>query len=173
MKILVLTVSDSASRGARQDLAGPHIEKVLLHHFPEAAIARFVAADDAAEIRRAFDEHADAEFVFTTGGTGISPRDITPDVTAEYCERLIPGIPEMLRAESCKQTPYAALSRAVAGIHGTTIIVNLPGSLKGALLCTRLLIPIIGHAAKMLAGEGHESYEPGALGLGSKDGLGR
>jgi molybdopterin adenylyltransferase len=173
MKVLILTVSDRASKGEYDDISGPHIEKVLVHHYPGLDVARFVVPDEAQDIRKAFEEHSDADFVITTGGTGISPRDVTPDVTAEYCERMLPGIAEILRSESYKQTPYAALSRGVAGIRGKTVIVNLPGSLKGALLCTRILVPLIGHAPKMIRGEGHESYEPGALGLGSKDAVGR
>jgi molybdopterin adenylyltransferase len=172
MKALILTVSERASRGEYEDLRGPHSEKVLVHHFPGLQVARFVVPDEGQSIRKAFEEHADADFIITTGGTGMSPRDVTPDVTAEFCERLLPGIAEMLRFESYKQTPYAALSRGVAGVRGNTIIVNLPGSLKGALLCTRLLVPLMSHGPKMLRGEEHESYEPGMLGLGSKEALG-
>ena len=166
MKAHVLTVSDRASTGGYEDLSGPHIVKVLLHHYPHLNVTRSVVPDEAEQIWRAFEAQADADFIITTGGTGISPRDITPDVTAQYCERLLPGVAEMLRTESLKQTPYAALSRAVAGVRGNTVIVNIPGSLKGALLCTRVLIPIIGHAPRMLRGEGHTSYEPGMMGLG-------
>jgi molybdopterin adenylyltransferase len=166
MKIHVLTVSDRASAGQYDDLSGPHIEKVLVHHYPNVHVTRSVVPDEAGCILRAFEENADADFIITTGGTGISPRDITPDVTVRYCERLLPGVAEMLRTESLKQTPYAALSRGAAGVRGNTVIVNIPGSLKGALLCTRLLIPIIAHAPKMLRGEGHASYEPGMMGRG-------
>jgi molybdenum cofactor synthesis domain-containing protein len=168
MKALILTVSDRASKGEYEDTSGPHIEEILAHHYPSLEITRLVVADDEGQILKAFKEHADADFVITTGGTGISPRDITPDVTAKYCERLLPGVAETLRCESYKQTPYAMLSRAVAGIRGKTIIVNIPGSLKGALLCTRLLIPLISHGPKMIRGEGHGSDELGKLGLNRK-----
>ena len=88
-------------------------------------------------------------------GTGISPRDVTPEATRRFCERELPGIAEMLRARSYEETPMAVLSRGCAGLKGRTIVVNFPGSLKAASLCVRLLIPVMEHALSMLRGEGH------------------
>ena len=93
--------------------------------------------------------------MLTTGGTGIGPRDVTPEATSEFCTRQLPGIAEMLRATSLRETPMAALSRAVAGQKGRTIVVNLPGSPAGVRTCVSALLPILEHAVEMMRGEGH------------------
>ena len=155
MKILVLTISDRASEGVYEDRSGPAVEKVLDEEFPGAEIERLIVSDEAAEIEGAFEKHADYDVILTTGGSGIGPRDNTPDVTMSFCDRMIPGIAEYLRSESCKETLNAVLSRGVAGYKGTTIIVNLPGSVKGAAFCAELLVPILPHACDMIRGKGH------------------
>lgn len=94
--------------------------------------------------------------IITTGGTGLSPRDISPEVTAVYCDRAIPGTAEMLRAKSYRQTPNAMLSRGVTGMKAKTLIINLPGSVKAAEFCTKIIAPILAHAVKMARGEGHK-----------------
>lgn len=155
MTVCVITISDRASRGQYQDLSGPEIVSILREAFAGSEIRREVVPDEMQAITQAFEGHTDADFVLTTGGTGISSRDVTPEATRGYCERELPGIAEALRAESYRETPTAVLSRGVAGIRGNTIIVNFPGSVKAVRLCTRVLIPIMEHALSMLRGEGH------------------
>ncbi len=155
MKVLVLTISDRASQGVYEDKSGPAIKEILNEKLPDTAVDCLVVPDEEEAIYNAFCENLDKEVILTTGGTGIGPRDITPEVTEKFCERLIPGIAEYLRSESIKQTVNATLSRGVAGIKDQTIIINLPGSVKGAAYCTNLLIPIVLHAVKMARGEGH------------------
>ena len=155
MTVSVITISDRASRGEYPDRSGPEIVSILLDAFPEARVATEVVPDEAQAIVAAFRRHRRADFILTTGGTGVSGRDVTPEATRGYCERELPGIAEALRAESYKQTPAAVLSRGVAGIRGDTIIVNFPGSVKAVRLCTRVLIPVMEHALSMLRGEGH------------------
>ena len=101
---------------------------------------------------------AEVDYIITTRGTGISPRDITPEVTTEYCDRELPGIAEILRAESYLETRNAMLSRGFAGLKGNTFIINFPGSLKAVRLCTRVLIPIMDHSLKMLRGGDHSQH---------------
>ena len=107
--------------------------------FPDAAVTRTIVPDEERQITAALEANTGADFVITTGGTGLSPRDITPEVTMDFCERAIPGIAEMLRAASMRETPSSALSRAWAGSRGTTIVVNLPGAEKAARFCMTVL----------------------------------
>jgi molybdopterin adenylyltransferase len=155
MKILVLTISDRASEGVYEDRSGPAVEEALREGIPDAEIERIVVPDEGAKIEQVFEAHLDRDVILTTGGSGIGPRDLTPDITARFCDTLIPGIAEHLRRESYRETPYALLSRAVAGLKGGTIIVNLPGSVKGARFCAELLVEILPHAIAMVRGEGH------------------
>ena len=155
MEILVLTVSDRASRGEYDDRSGPAIKSILSEAFPDALIQGLIVSDERLAINKVFASHADKDFIITTGGTGLSPRDVTPEATLKFCERLVPGIAEMLRMESRKETPYAALSRGVAGMKGKCIIINLPGSVKAAMFCARLLVPLLPHALAMRDGKGH------------------
>jgi len=156
LEILVLTVSDRASQGAYKDKSGPAIEKILRERFPDASITRQLVGDKPAEIKGIFKDNLNCDFILTTGGTGIGPRDVTPEATDTFCDRPLPGIVEILRNESFKQTPQAMISRATAGQKGKTIIVNFPGSVKAVELCTKLMLPIIEHAPRMIRGEGHE-----------------
>lgn len=155
MTVCVITISDRASRGQYEDRSGPEIVSILREALNDSEIRREVVPDEIQAINDAFDRHTDADFILTTGGTGISSRDVTPEATRSYCERELPGIAEILRAESYRETPTAVLSRGVAGIRGNTIIVNFPGSVKAVRLCTGVLIPIMEHALSMLRGEGH------------------
>ncbi len=155
MKVLVLTISDRASQGVYEDKSGPAIEVILTEKLNEVTVERVILPDEADAIREAFESHLDMDTIITTGGTGIGPRDITPDITEKFCDCLIPGIAEYLRSESVKQTINAVISRGVAGVKGKTVIVNLPGSVKGATFCTELLLPILPHAYKMMHGGGH------------------
>ena len=155
MRILVITISDRAFRGEYEDRSGPVVAEVLADLVPGAEIERVIVPDERERIERALEEGLDGDLIVTTGGTGLGPRDVTPDVTGGFCDRIVPGIAEMLRAGSLEQTPTAALSRATAGLKGNTLIVNLPGSRRGAEFCARLLAPILPHAAAMIRGEEH------------------
>ena len=155
MNISVITISDRASQGIYEDRSGPAIEAILRETIDGCIVARRIVPDERDEIVQSFTNDSNADAIITTGGTGLSPRDITPDVTAEYCDRLIPGIAEIIRSESYKETPNAMLSRGIAGIKGTTIIINFPGSQRAAEFYARLVAPVLVHAVKMIAGEGH------------------
>ncbi len=155
MLICVITVSDRASRGEYADKSGPLIEELLRDGLEGCTLRRALVADEKDELLKAFAENSDADFIITTGGTGLSERDITPETTIEFCEKRLPGIEETLRAESLKETSSAMLSRGAAGVRDTTIVVNFPGSIRAVRLCTKILLPIMGHAVRMLRGEGH------------------
>jgi molybdopterin adenylyltransferase len=155
VRVAVITISDRASRGEYEDLSGPEIERLLLERFPDAAVSRVVVPDEADRIRAALEASARADFILTTGGTGISPRDITPEVTRGFCDKEIPGIAEALRAQSYLETPSAMLSRGFAGLRGSCVVVNFPGSVKAVRRCMETLAPVMEHALRMLQGEGH------------------
>lgn len=155
MKVLVLTISDRASKGIYEDLSGPAIKEIFEEKLNDADILVKVVPDEKDAILKSFEEHSDKDIIITTGGTGISPRDITPDVTEEYCDRLLPGVSDYLRRESEKETINAIWSRQSAGVKDKTIIINVPGSLKGAKFCSNLLAPTLEHSIRMLKGEGH------------------
>lgn len=155
MKAAVITISDRASKGIYEDLSGPEIENILGEIVPSCKIERTIVPDEADDILKALKLFEGFDFILTTGGTGIGPRDITPNVTEEYCDRQLPGISETLRAESLKETNSAMLSRGYSGMKDNTIIVNFPGSVKAVRLCTRVIAPVMIHAVKMINGEGH------------------
>jgi molybdopterin adenylyltransferase len=155
MKVTVLTISDRASKGIYDDLSGPAIEKIIKESIVDAEISRVIVPDEKDDILKALREAASSDFILTTGGTGLSSRDITPEICEEYCDRSLPGIAETLRSESYKETPNAMLSRGYAGIKDKTVIVNFPGSVKAVTLCTKILLPALEHAIKMINDEGH------------------
>jgi molybdopterin adenylyltransferase len=155
MKVTVITISDRASKGIYEDLSGPAIAKILQENIAQVDISRVIVPDEKDEILKALQDAALSDFILTTGGPGLSERDITPDVCAGYCDKSLPGIAEILRTESYKETPQAMLSRGYAGMKNKTIIVNFPGSVKAVTLCTKTLLPIMEHAIKMFNNEGH------------------
>jgi molybdopterin adenylyltransferase len=155
VKVTVLTISDRASRGQYPDRSGPAIEEALRARFPEAEILKEIVPDEPDRIQAAFQRHSGADFILTTGGTGVGPRDVTPEVTAAWCARELPGIAEALRARSLAETPLGMLSRGVAGLRGRTVIVNFPGSPQAARLGAETLAPVMEHLLAMLRGEGH------------------
>jgi molybdenum cofactor synthesis domain-containing protein len=150
----ILTVSDKGSQGLREDTAGPAVQ-TLVEAAGFSVLRAGILPDDAEQIREALIREADREqvnLVLTVGGTGFSPRDFTPDVTAEVCDRMAPGIAEAMRQESLKITKRAMLSRAAAGIRGRTLIVNLPGSEKGARENLLAVLEGLPHGIDMLTG---------------------
>ncbi|WP_319560468.1 MogA/MoaB family molybdenum cofactor biosynthesis protein [Marispirochaeta sp.] len=155
MKLSVITISDRASRGEYEDLSGPAIAALLHEAYPSAVLQSAMVPDDADAILAAYKAHRNADYILTTGGTGISPSDITPETTEEWCDRSLPGIAELLRAKSYAETPNAIFSRGYAGIKDSTIIINFPGSVKAARFCTQLLIPVLEHGIRMLRGDDH------------------
>ena len=155
LKIAVITVSDRAFSGEYEDLSGPKIKEILSAADPAAEVSLTVVPDEKDKIKQAIEDNIGKDYIFTTGGTGISSRDITPEVTGGICEKELPGISEMLRRESYKETKNAVLSRGFSGIKDKTIIVNFPGSVKAVTLCTNLLLPILKHGIKMLHGGKH------------------
>jgi molybdopterin adenylyltransferase len=148
----VLTVSDSCARGERNDLSGPAVAQSLQeHHF--SVVETRIVADDHTAIQKAIVELArKARLVVTTGGTGISARDVTPEATRVVCGRTLDGISERIRREGEKKTPFAVLSRGLCGVCGTSVVLNLPGSPSGAVESLQAVIDVIPHAIQLLAG---------------------
>jgi len=148
----ILTVSDRSARGERPDLSGPAlVELVTAQGWKIERMA--VIADDLDELRKtlsAWADGADLDVILTTGGTGFAARDITPEATRLVIEREAPGLAEAMRFESLKVTPHAMLSRALAGIRGKVLIINLPGSPKAALENLQVVLPVLPHAVELL-----------------------
>ncbi len=148
----ILTVSDRSSRGERPDLSGPAL--VALVNAQGWKVERTaILPDDLAALREtlsAWADAADLDVILTTGGTGFSPRDITPEATRSVIEREAPGLAEAMRFESLKVTPHAMLSRALAGIRGKVLIINLPGSPRAAVENLQVVLPVLPHAVELL-----------------------
>jgi molybdopterin adenylyltransferase len=158
----IITVSDKSSRGEREDLGGPAIRELMLA--AGAAIGGYVVVPDerdqiAAQIRAMADERR-FDLVLTTGGTGLAARDVTPQATLSCLDYEVPGIPEAMRAFSLTKTPAAMTSRAVAGVRGQTLVVNLPGSPKGVRECLEVVLPALPHAIGLLRGEVGDHQRP-------------
>jgi molybdopterin adenylyltransferase len=148
----VLTVSDGVARGDRVDESGALLEELLAGDGYE--VVRRVVPDDRAEIAEAIEDlAAEAALILTTGGTGVAPRDVTPEATASVVDRQVPGIAEALRADAARRTPHGLLSRGVAGIRGTALVVNLPGSPGGCRDGFAVLGEALPHALRLLSGE--------------------
>ena len=161
IRAAVLTVSDRSARGEREDESGPLLA-ALLGEAGALVVAQEVVSDELAPLAerlRALAERADVNLVVTTGGTGLGPRDNTPEATRAVVEREVPGIPEAMRAVTLAQTPTAMLSRAVCGTRSGALVVNLPGSPKGVRECFAVLRPVLAHAVAVLAGGRHESED--------------
>lgn len=160
----ILTISDKGSRGEREDRSGEVIKEMFAAL--DARLVKYdIVPDEKEVISQRLIQWADEEgieVIVTTGGTGLSPRDVTPEATLAVVERIVPGLAEAMRAEGLKKTPMAMLSRGVAGIRGGSLIVNLPGSPKAVREGLEVILPILSHAMEVVKGEAVECGEGGA-----------
>jgi molybdopterin adenylyltransferase len=158
IKAGVLTVSDKGSRGERIDESGKVLTAFL--ETMGADVTKYaIVPDERPVISSQLKKWADddrLDLIVTTGGTGFSVRDVTPEATKDVIEREVPGLPETMRMETVKNTPHAMLSRAVAGIRGQCLIINLPGSVNGVRECFEVILPVVPHAVAILKGEAGE-----------------
>ncbi len=153
MRFGILTVSDRSSRGERADTSGPILAAEVTSHGWQL-VETAIVPDEQQAIQIILTKWADEDrfdVLLTTGGTGFSPRDVTPEATRQVLERLTPGLDEAMRAASLKVTPHAMLSRAISGIRNRTIIINLPGSPRGALENLQVVLPVLEHAVQLLS----------------------
>jgi molybdopterin adenylyltransferase len=148
----ILTVSDRSARGERPDLSGPALAELVISR-GWTVVRSAILADDREALQETLSACADSDeldVLLTTGGTGFAPRDVTPEATRAVIEREAPGLAEAMRQDSLKVTPHAMLSRAVAGIRGRVLILNLPGSPKGAVENLQVVLPVLAHAVELL-----------------------
>lgn len=158
LRAAIVTVSDSVSQGKRQDQSGPAVgERCTALGWK--VVSTHVVSDDSAVIQvrlRDLAESGQVDLVITTGGTGIGPRDSTPEATTGACDKLIPGLGEMMRQKGMQATPRAALSRGVVGVRGKTLILNLPGNPQGAVASLDAIAELLPHAVEVLGGASHD-----------------
>ena len=161
IRTAILILSDKGFRGEREDKSGPALKQILEGHAEVVSVDVLPDEKDqiADYLRNACDSGA-VDVIFTSGGTGFAPRDVTPEATLSVIERAAPGIPEAMRAYSMQKTNRAMLSRAVAGIRGRTLIVNLPGSPKAVAECMEVVLPVLAHAVETLRGDTYECARP-------------
>lgn len=154
----IITVSDKGSQGKREDLSGPAIAEMLAGAAIEIKHT-LIIPDETDHIKEAIIDFADVknlDLILTNGGTGVSPRDLTPDATLQVIDKQIPGMAEAMRRESMKVTPHAMISRAVVGIRGKSLVINLPGSPKGARENLAVLLPALKHCIEKIKGDDSE-----------------
>ncbi len=155
LRAAIVTSSDSGYRGEREDLSGPAIREMLEEEGYEV-VSQTILPDNQAMLEEYLSTAADedqADLILTTGGTGFSPKDVTPEATLAVCTRMAPGIPEAMRSASLAITPRAMLSRAAAGIREKTLIINLPGSPKAVRECLAVILPALEHGLRILREE--------------------
>lgn len=165
VRVAILTVSDTAARGERAEDVGGQTARETVEAMGFSVVAQRIVPDEVNQIQTALVEWSDedtADLIVTTGGTGLAARDVTPDATLGVVDRVVPGIAEVMRAESLKKTPAAMLSRAVAGVRGQTLIVNLPGNPKGVRECLEAIRPALGHAVETVRGAAGQHDRPHA-----------
>jgi molybdopterin adenylyltransferase len=158
LRVAILTISDSSSSGARPNLGGPTMRERCLN-LGWQIVSEAVLPDERAQISEKLKQLADSgtlDLILTTGGTGLGPRDVTPEATVDVCDRIVPGLAEFMRERGRQATPRAALSRAVAGTLGNTLIVNLPGSPKGAVQSLNVIADLLPHALEVMRGARHD-----------------
>jgi len=154
MLFAVLTISDRCSQGLMADTAGPAVAELLAREWPQAEIRTALLNDDEDAIAAALEEfiREDAKLVLTVGGSGLGPRDRTPEATRRVIDREAPGLAEAIRAKAAERNGYAWLSRGVAGMRGTTLIVNMPGSKRGASESLEAILTLLRHGLEVVAG---------------------
>ncbi len=162
MKAAILTLSDNGARGERADASGPALEQWLAERGVQTLHTEIIPDDEDTIVVKlmGWADSGKFDLILTTGGTGVSPRDVTPDATQRVVERVIPGFGEMMRARSMEKTPRAMVSRAIAGIRGNTLIINLPGSPKGAVENLEAVWPAVPHAVEKIQGDQSECAAP-------------
>ncbi len=162
IRIAILTISDKGFKGERQDKSGPAIREMVAKL--EATVDRYELVPDdreAISLKLAtWADSGDIDLILTSGGTGLSERDNTPEATLAVVEKAAPGLTEAMRAKTFAITPYAILSRAAAGVRGRCLIINLPGSPKGVRECLEVVLPVIPHAVEIIKGEGTKHTPP-------------
>lgn len=163
IKVAVLTLSDKGSKGQREDTSGPAIEKIIRDIDAEIVHSEILPDDKSLIKKKLIALCKKADLILTTGGTGVSPRDVTPDATKEVIQYEIPGIAEAMRAASLKKTPYAMISRAVAGVRGETLIINLPGSPKAVKENLAVILPVLSHIIDKIKGSTKDCASQGLL----------
>jgi molybdenum cofactor synthesis domain-containing protein len=162
LRVGIITASDKGARGEREDLSGPTLAE-LVREISGVVVEYVVLPDDQtilAERMRHWADELSLDLILTTGGTGFSLRDVTPEATLAIADRMVPGISEVMRMESLKVTPKAMLSRAVAVLRKQTLIINLPGSPKAVRECFAVIAPAIPHGIQILKGEAGECAKP-------------
>ncbi len=158
MRVAIVTVSDRSYRGEREDVSGPALARAVAQAGYQVTRRELLPdeRDTIAETLRSLADSGEVDVILTTGGTGITKRDVTPEATLQVIDKRIPGIAEAMRMKSFEVTPNALLSRAEAGLRGEALIVNLPGSPRGAVECFQIIAPALSHALDMRQGKDHQ-----------------
>ena len=157
INVAVLTISDSCSSGEREDISGQTIMDMLPQDKFRISVKEIVPDDHKKIVDELtkFSDRKDIDVVLTTGGTGLGPRDVTPEATTSVCERIVPGFGEIFRVEGYRNTHNAILSRGIAGIRKNTLIINLPGSPRAVCECLDIILDVLPHAVEIICGGGH------------------